>query len=313
VANIAVKPCPIYGGPHAVHERWLDTKTAPGGPFQLARCTRCSFVFTNLSGADILEANAGFDDGATAGYSSIQSAADRLWFDHICTRMTPLAGAGSPRVLDVGCGNGLLLQRFRERGWEIHGVDLSAWAEPAAAHVGFRLFRGTIESAALPAGHFDAVTSTSTLEHIPNLVAHIAAILRVLRPGGQAYFAGMPNYGSIAVRTGTSAFHHNRPPRHASWFTPRTLRLLFSHPTIREHIAAVSVRTYGVPELHRLYNHMLALRRRSGAVDGRTAAAGIAKAEGATPGALRRLVDLNYYVGRPLGLGDKLEVTVTAT
>jgi SAM-dependent methyltransferase len=309
--NVAVKPCPICGSPQAVHERWLSSRL--GGPFELARCTGCSFVFTNMSDEAILKANSGFDDEDTASYTSNQSAVDRLWFDHVCERLARAAHRPQPRMLDVGCGNGFLIQRFKRRGWEVAGVDLSSWAEEAARQVGFRLYRGTIETAPLPAGYFDVVTSTSTLEHIPNLVPHIRAVLRVLKPGGQAYFAGMPNYGSLSVRMGVSAFHHNRPPRHANWFTPRTLRRLFAHPDIRPHATKISVLTYGIPELHRLYTFALA-RLRGGGHGRAPSKPGRAGGDGGAGQALlRQLIRLNYYGGRPFGLGDKLEIAVTAS
>jgi SAM-dependent methyltransferase len=310
MTNVAVKPCPICGNAQAIHERWLDSRHAAGGPFELARCTGCSFVFTNLPDEAILRANAGFGDEDAASYASSQSVVDRLWFDHICERLVRSTRHPRPRVLDVGCGNGFLLERFKDRGWEVAGVDLSSWAEQAAQRVGFRLYQGTIETAPLPARYFDVVTSTSTLEHIPNLVPHLQALLRVLRPGGQAYFAGMPNYGSLSVRMDVSGFHHNRPPRHANWFTPRTLTRLFAHPGIRPGAARLAVGTYGIPELHRLYAFALARLRGSGDAPGgrepRSADGGAGEA------LLRRLVQLNYHGGRPLGLGDKLEVAVTA-
>lgn len=309
--NVAVKPCPICGTAQAVHERWLDSRHAAGGPFELGRCTGCSFVFTNLPDDVILRANAGFDDEDAASYESNQSTVDRIWFDHICERLARTTRQPRPRVLDVGCGNGLLLQRFERRGWEVAGVDFSSWAERAARQTGFRLYRGTIETAPLPAGYFDVVTSTSTLEHIPKLVPHLQAVLRVLKPGGAAYFAGMPNYGSLSVRTGVSAFHHNRPPRHANWFTPRTLRRLFAHPAIRPSVARLSIRTYGIPELHRLYAVALARLRGSGLRGGRPQPPGSGDG-GVSQTLLRSLVQLNYHGGRPLGVGDKLELVVTA-
>ena len=251
-------------------------------------------------------------------YDAIATRYEKRWSRYVraSTRETlrRLTVRSRDRVLDVGCGNGLLLQRFKRRGWDVSGIDLSAWAEQAAERVGFLLYRGSIETASLPAGHFDVVTSTSTLEHIPNLVPHIQAVLRVLRPGGIAYFAGMPNYGSLAVRLGFSTFHHNRPPRHANWFTPRTLRLLLAHPNIQSNVSSLSVRTYGLPELHRFYAFALARLRRSGRRADRER--GDTKQRNHDEGStrkllLKQLIHLNYYAGRPFGMGDKLEVAVT--
>jgi len=313
MSKTVVKPCPICGSSEGVHERWLDAKHESGGPFELSRCADCSFVFTNLPDDRILQANSGFDEKDTASYTTNQTALDQLWFDRICEQISKNVDHPHPRVLDVGCGNGFLLQRFKSRGWEVYGVDLSSWAEQAAEQISFRLFRGAVESVRIPSGHFDVVTSTSTLEHIPNLVPHIHAVLRAVKPGGKAYFAGMPNYGSLTVRTGTSAFHHNRPPRHANWFTPRSLRLLFNHPDIRAAVASVSVRTYGLPELHRFYNVAQGSLRKTFRRRARSEPKHVIERTGGGVSKLilKRMLDLNYYAGRPFGLGDKLEVSVT--
>jgi hypothetical protein len=145
------------------------------------------------------------------------------------------------------------------------------------------------------------VTSTSTFEHIPDPVRHVRHLLRLVRPDGTLYVAGMPNYGSVAVRLGLSSFHHNNPPFHANFFTPRTLRAVFARPEVAPYVGSLRVRTYGVPEAHRLYNVAVARRKRSSAtIPG--------KRTGSQQGAM---AGLYYAAGTPFGLGDKLEVVAS--
>lgn len=295
-----MKSCPVCGTGGGRRERTLNG-------IALVRCGRCGLVYAALPDAAIeAENRAVFDSAATDVYEARQTALDVAWFERIAARLTRGARGGS--VLDVGCGNGWLLAAFQSHGWSAEGVDFSSWAEPFARRHGYTLHQTTLERAGLPENRFDVVTSTSTLEHIARPYEHVREILRVLKPGGRAYVAGMPNYGSLAVRLGLSAFAHNLPPRHVNYFTRASLQNLLAMPGIRERAGRARVSSYGVPELHGLLER-LGRRRGSRPACGRPERP--ARERAARLDALRRAaVEANYRLGRALDLGDKLEVEV---
>jgi SAM-dependent methyltransferase len=276
--------------------------------FELLRCRGCGFVFVNLSDEEIEAANRDvFDRRATDVYERRQSRIDALWFDRLARRLS--AGRAAGRVLDIGCGNGLLLRRFLARGWSAEGVDFSSWAEPFAREHGFVLHNGAIESLELPGGRFDLVTSTSTLEHVARPVEHVREILRMLAPGGIAYLAGIPNYGSLSIRLGLSAFSTNRPPMHVNYFTPATMQRMLERAGVVAPVASARVSTYGIPELHHLLKRLTARKRGAAAPRRRASAPAGYRRRGLD--ALRAMaVAVHYRAGRPLGLGDKLEVVI---
>src|SRR3954452_11294471 len=94
------------------------------------------------------------------------------------------------RILDVGCGGGLLAEEFAELGCAVTGVDPSSESlEVARSHArerGFDIEYRQASGEELPFGdrEFPAVYCCDVLEHVDDVARTIAEIARVLRPGG---------------------------------------------------------------------------------------------------------------------------------
>lgn len=105
----------------------------------------------------------------------------------------PLAGC---RVLDVGCGAGILAEGLCRAGASVTGIDLAA-ANIAAAKrhaaeselaIDYRCCAAAEIVASEPAA-FDIVTCLEVLEHVANVPATVGACAAALRPGGHAFFS----------------------------------------------------------------------------------------------------------------------------
>ncbi len=111
------------------------------------------------------------------------------WIDHTI-------GLRGKRVLDVGCGGGLLSEGMAVRGAEVTGIDLSEKPLGVARlhllesgqKVDYRKVAVEQLAAEMP-GAFDAVTCLEMLEHVPDPASIVAACARLVKPGGQVFFS----------------------------------------------------------------------------------------------------------------------------
>ncbi len=106
------------------------------------------------------------------------------------------AGLFGKRILDVGCGGGILSESMARQGAHVLGLDMGKeplqvarlHALESGVEVTYR--QGTVEALAeeLP-GHFDVVTCMEMLEHVPDPASVVRACARLAKPGGQLFFS----------------------------------------------------------------------------------------------------------------------------
>ena len=106
------------------------------------------------------------------------------------------AGISGQRVLDVGCGGGILSESMAQRGALVTGIDLSDKALGVARlhllesgnTVDYQKISAE-ELADQSAGRLDMVTCMEMLEHVPNPASTIAACAALVKPGGHVFFS----------------------------------------------------------------------------------------------------------------------------
>jgi 2-polyprenyl-6-hydroxyphenyl methylase / 3-demethylubiquinone-9 3-methyltransferase len=111
------------------------------------------------------------------------------WID----KLAPLAGK---KVLDVGCGGGILAEAMAGAGATVSGIDLSEKALKVAKLHLFESGRSldyqhvsAEDFAARHPGEFDVVTCMEMLEHVPDPASVVEACSRLVKPGGWVFFS----------------------------------------------------------------------------------------------------------------------------
>lgn len=114
------------------------------------------------------------------------------WIERLC------GGVAGQRVLDVGCGGGILAESMARRGAsQVLGIDLAQKPlrvaelhalEAGIDNVEYREVAAEALADAQP-GSFDVVTCMEMLEHVPEPASIVRACARLVRPGGRVFFS----------------------------------------------------------------------------------------------------------------------------
>jgi 2-polyprenyl-6-hydroxyphenyl methylase / 3-demethylubiquinone-9 3-methyltransferase len=100
------------------------------------------------------------------------------------------------KILDIGCGGGLLSEAMARCGAEVMGIDLSEQLlETAREHAqqqGLQIDYQLIDSTSLSkqkSANFDVVTCMELLEHVPDPAQLVEECAMLVKPGGKVFFA----------------------------------------------------------------------------------------------------------------------------
>jgi SAM-dependent methyltransferase len=195
------------------------------GDYVMVRCLRCGFVYQNPrpSEAERLDSYQQYLPWAAEEIEAWGRMVEPVFKKgaDLIERTIPQG-----RLLDVGTGYGFFLALMQSRGWEVVGLEVS----PTGAHYGRRRWGLSIlpqpwEQTSFPEGEFDVVTAFYVIEHLPDPVAFLREVHRILRPGGMIvvrYPHTTPIKDILSLMRIQNDLYHL--PFHLSDFSPRTMR-----------------------------------------------------------------------------------------
>lgn len=132
-------------------------------------------------------------------------------------------GREAQTLLDIGCGDGVLLEAARQEGIDSVGTEIS---DSLICQVRKRLGAEAILSvglADLPDSCYDVIMLINVLEHMPNPDEILTSAVRLLKPHG-ILLAHTPNIGGLPARIKRASWHQIEPLEHFYYFNSVTLK-----------------------------------------------------------------------------------------
>ncbi len=167
-------------------------------PLRLVQCQSCQFVQLDyVVSPDVL-----YDDDYLYE-SSITKTADRHWSEFVDNVIAKTGIKG--RVLDIGSNDGTLLQKFKERGFEVQGVDPCAPITKIANERGIPTATELFGASHL--GMFDLITGSNVFAHIDDLDKVIEDVKTMLAPNGVFVFES-PYLGDFIKKLEYDTVYH---------------------------------------------------------------------------------------------------------
>lgn len=144
---------------------------------------------------------------------------------HLLKRYLPASTAERPKIADLGCGCGMMLERLSEK-YDPVGLDGSPYAIDFAVHRGVHAKRGALpEDVPLPRETFDAVLLLDVLEHLKYDHASVEVAASLLKQGG-ILICTVPAHMWLWSKRDEHHHHFRR-------YSRRQFRALFDHPSLR--------------------------------------------------------------------------------
>ena len=202
----------------------------------IVKCDGCGLVRQEtrpLAPAAIYDGDYYATDNPKGGYANyfLDSDVNRRTFRDRIRAIEQRYGRRG-RLLDVGCALGDFLLEAKASGWDVEGVEISAFAAQQARARGLRVTAGRLEDLDLPAASFDVITLYDSVEHLTDPVATLSAVRRLLVPGGIVHLV-TPNVGGLQARLLGRLWYHYKPGEHLFYFAPRTLRAALEAADLR--------------------------------------------------------------------------------
>jgi 2-polyprenyl-3-methyl-5-hydroxy-6-metoxy-1,4-benzoquinol methylase len=190
---------------------------------RLVKCLKCGLIYMNPQ-VDHARIYSNYTSMADDFYAQ-EEAGRRRSADSILKYLEKIDKKG--RLLDVGCATGFLLDQARKGGWEVYGVELSAWAVDYAKNKLQlpNITQASLKEANYPANFFDAVVLKDVIEHLTNPKETLEQIRYVLKPNG-IICCNTPDIDSLASKI-LGAKWWGIKQSHLFYFNKNTLSALF--------------------------------------------------------------------------------------
>ncbi len=160
--------------------------------YEIVRCLDCGAVYADTPGTQAdydryYTEFSRYEDAATAS-GGADNEADARRLEDTAAWLAERIGNKDMSIVDVGCGNGGLLQALSRRGYSaLAGIDPAPRCVERLNSTGFSAYRGHLGNLPGTCGVYDLVILSHVLEHVVDVTEALRAAYSLLRPGGKIY------------------------------------------------------------------------------------------------------------------------------
>lgn len=205
-------------------------------PERLVRCRRCGLIYNNprldckslkkiyTKGYFVIE-----DDRPGTNYKAYANYLEEepliIRSTHRRMKKVEKLIKGKGRLLDVGCATGFSLVAAQQRGWDVSGIELSAFCVNHARSRGLNVHHGTIKDFPGTSESIDVITMWDYLEHSINPLEDLKLCSSLLKKGGVVVLS-TPNIDSWSFHVFKKNWIGFKNIEHLYFFSRRTLARL---------------------------------------------------------------------------------------
>lgn len=222
-AKVVGQNCRLCGGAEVV-----EYLRQPG--WRILVCGSCGNGWTDPPPARVDYAQGDFhaltvsEMGGAGGGRPVLGDLPPAWQQSVTMQAELLALSAGGRVLEIGCGQGILLEQLVKRGLDAVGLEVSAAAGEAARRAGLKVVTGTLPQEEID-GPFEVVVMSQVLEHLADPAAMLGEIGEVAATGGRLLLV-QTNYRGWMPRWYRERWYAWVPEQHFWHFTPQGLERL---------------------------------------------------------------------------------------
>jgi len=223
------------------------------GKFKLVKCKNCSLMFENPQpnekellnhypsqyySISVLPKKSKFAEVVYKTYSDNGNLLLKILFYPIRPLIRGSKIVKNGKILDIGCGSGVFLERMKQLGMEIYGID--PFIEKDILELNIK--KQAIEENHFSKNYFDVITANNVLEHVGDPYAYLSEIQRMLKINGTAIIA-FPNINRILFKIFKKNWAELDLPRHMYFFNEKT----FKQYCRKYNLKVIKVRYNSIP------------------------------------------------------------------
>jgi SAM-dependent methyltransferase len=200
---------------------------------RIVECRRCGLMYSNPrirpADQDVVKDYDPDVTGDAAAYDPGRFDKERMQVRDYADTRAYLASLYPDRglLIELGCGMGFLLKAFADDGWDVTGIEPDrGFCRFIEREHQLKAIPAILEDSGIPNGSVDVVVMLHVIEHVPDPLATLQAIHRVLKPGGHLVLE-TPRYDSLMFKLLRHRERSVSCDGHIYFFTTGTLRALY--------------------------------------------------------------------------------------